>query len=296
MQGIPGTSIAWGAWGGIGMAAGDSAVIRRLEHVGVASMQPAVGLEALAVVLRPAIASGTLVMAAAVKWERVLSGSRQRMHFYGELAMDHQPVVNAAKAVEKEAGSALLYPLAEGVQAGPVAARPTMEELHEKVATVVSSTLGKAVGGEEPLLAAGLDSLGAVEVRRSLAALSGLDLPATLVFDYPTVNAIATQLAAAMPQVAPDEVQQGAVAADGAVVSMQAQLARTVRPVQATSAAPSVAEVLMKVQSAVEGVLGRDDIAPNAPLMATGLDSLGTIELRKELTRYEYPVNPKACV
>ena len=42
---------------------------------------------------------------------------------------------------------------------------------------------------------AGLDSLGAVELRNALSARFG-DLPATLVFDYPTVDALSTYLAA----------------------------------------------------------------------------------------------------
>jgi hypothetical protein len=41
---------------------------------------------------------------------------------------------------------------------------------------------------------AGLDSLGAVELKNSLATRYSLDLPATLTFDYPTVAALAAYI------------------------------------------------------------------------------------------------------
>ncbi len=49
---------------------------------------------------------------------------------------------------------------------------------------------------DEPLMEAGLDSIGAVELRNSVASKYGIDLPATISFDQPTVRALADYLAA----------------------------------------------------------------------------------------------------
>jgi hypothetical protein len=52
-------------------------------------------------------------------------------------------------------------------------------------------------------MAAGLDSLGAVELRNSLEGRLGMALPSTLVFDYPTVAAIAGFIADSLTAAGP---------------------------------------------------------------------------------------------
>ncbi len=59
---------------------------------------------------------------------------------------------------------------------------------------MVRTVLGANVGIHDPLMAAGLDSLGATELRNALQRVTGVALPATLVFDHPTVAALTTHI------------------------------------------------------------------------------------------------------
>lgn len=67
---------------------------------------------------------------------------------------------------------------------------PKPQVVKSKVAEVVRRMLGDSITEDQPLMEAGLDSLGAVELRSSLAIAFGLDLPATLTFDYPSIAAL----------------------------------------------------------------------------------------------------------
>lgn len=82
----------------------------------------------------------------------------------------------AASAFQAATGTA-------AAAAPPVSGVPAMgvEEVSQLVQRTVEAVLGEAVDSQEPLMAAGLDSLGATEVRNSLQTSLSLELPATLV-------------------------------------------------------------------------------------------------------------------
>ena len=87
------------------------------------------------------------------------------------------------------------------VTRAPVAASgaPAGGAVLAKVAAIVATVLGSDVGNDQPLMTAGLDSLGAVELRNALAAAFGTELLPTVTLDYPTVSALAGHIAQLLP-------------------------------------------------------------------------------------------------
>ena len=70
------------------------------------------------------------------------------------------------------------------------------ENLVAEVTSIVQSVVGTAPALNQPLMEAGLDSLGAVELKNALGSRYNIsDLPASLIFDYSSVDALAKYLA-----------------------------------------------------------------------------------------------------
>ena len=101
----------------------------------------------------------------------------------------------------------------DGVARQSLLALPTPEQaaflradLEQRLVALLGFPAGTRIEPHRALRDLGLDSLLSVSLRNALAAGYGLELPATLVFDHPTLTALADHLLGLiMPQVAPAE-------------------------------------------------------------------------------------------
>ena len=114
------------------------------------------------------------------------------------IAIDH-PTIAALSAFisSKVPAAALATPAAEESSQDTVPVALRAESVRAAVTASVADILGAgatALEPSQPLLEAGLDSLGAVELRNSLQSRFGVQLPATAVIDYPSVNALSAFL------------------------------------------------------------------------------------------------------
>lgn len=196
-------SVQFGAWKGAGMAAATSG---KVEAMGLGVLTPSSGLAALHGLLRQhAAAQLPQVAMTPVDWPVFLEGLPTLAPYFGAFAhlkAAMEGIGAASDGTVEPSGQYTAGSMPTGAAAaaaGMSAERRTAFAL-EEVEAAAAAIMGVAPALSESLMAAGLDSLGAVELRNSLEGRLGMSLPPTLVFDYPTTSAIASFIAASLSE------------------------------------------------------------------------------------------------
>lgn len=183
--GMPATAINWGPWGEVGMAA-NSQVEANAKASGVHLIDPQVGLGWFAQVLESnPVQRGLMV----IDWAALANMSGSIPAFLSEL--DVKASVGVDADLQKMADE-----FRTNLADAPIDERTPMliEMICEQIKRVMGLDESDTINPNQPLQELGLDSLMAVELRNILCALIGKQLPATLMFKYPTVSSLSTFL------------------------------------------------------------------------------------------------------
>jgi myxalamid-type polyketide synthase MxaE and MxaD len=190
--GLPAVSINWGPWAQVGLAATQSNRGQRVAGQGVTNLSPEQGLEAL----------GRLMKSSAAQVGVVSVDLRQWREFFPTVA--DSPFLSLLPREERRGGSKKPSQLRAALAAEEPGRRQAMltEHLREQVARVLRLEPAR-IDPSVPFGSLGLDSLMGLEVRNRLEANLGLRLPATLLWAYPTLAALAPHLLSKLELQAP---------------------------------------------------------------------------------------------
>ncbi|MQY09718.1 type I polyketide synthase [Actinomadura macrotermitis] len=184
--GLPAQALAWGLWDLDGGMAGALGGADRARHSrgGMLAMPPEQGLEVFD-------AAGRTGLPAVVPIRLDLAGLRAEE----QLPEIFHALVPATRrrAADASAGSAALRSLLAGLPETEWSGA-LLAIVRRQAAAVLGYARGEDIEPDRAFRELGVDSLAAVELRNGVAEATGLRLPATLVFDYPTPAVLAGHL------------------------------------------------------------------------------------------------------
>lgn len=183
-QNIPAFSINWGPWSSSGMAA--TVDLSRRNSNGMGMISPAEGVRLMEQIL---FGTETQVGVLPISWKPFIK------QFPGG---DIPPLYShfSAGRIETnqdEQGKPELLEILEKIEETERLEQVT-EYLKGQTVRVLGMESDTVIDITQPLQSMGLDSLMAIELKNALDGAVGKKLPATMVFNYPTIEALATHL------------------------------------------------------------------------------------------------------
>lgn len=184
IQGRPALSVSWGPWAEVGMAA--TLERRRWTKQGMEPIVPEQGVQVLDQALRRATTHLTVLP---IDWAVFLRSSNQPP-LLAEIARETQAKSKVKSTAATE--PMLLQKLAE---ASPDQHRHiVIDHIRDQARMVFGLSPDYPIDQRQSFNELGLDSLMAVELRNALNNSVKSSLPATLLFDYPTMETLADYL------------------------------------------------------------------------------------------------------
>ncbi|WP_405958077.1 SDR family NAD(P)-dependent oxidoreductase [Streptomyces phaeochromogenes] len=205
-EGLPAVSLAWGPWESGMTETLNSVDSARLRRIGIAPLRRVEGLAAL-----DAAVGGDAAVILPMRVDPTALGDHNAGDRIPEVlrslaaparATALTSGMNAANGVnEPDPRLQATATLAERLAGTSRSERTAV--LADVVRTDIAAVLGHgetaAIAFDRSFRELGFDSLSAVELRNRLTAATGLRLPATVVFDHPTPQALAAHLGREMP-------------------------------------------------------------------------------------------------
>ncbi|MCC6166767.1 MAG: KR domain-containing protein, partial [Caldilineaceae bacterium] len=195
-QGLPGLSINWGLWSEVGAITKLGEHSRqRLHTLGVGSIAPEQGVAAFVGLLFSQTVQAGVVPVDWPAYFRAMPHA-ERTAFLSEVGRRVQAAPAQAEKTETAPEQSLAQQLAELHPSKR--RRRLLEHVQRQAHTILGLDPGQTVDTHQPLSELGLDSLMSLEIRNRLGSSLHTDLPATLLFDYPTVEALTDYLGQAV--------------------------------------------------------------------------------------------------
>ncbi|MEU4588423.1 type I polyketide synthase [Kitasatospora aureofaciens] len=193
-RGLPARSLAWGLWQqDRGMAGAlDEATLGRMRRAGLLPLSPQDGLA-----LFDAALAGAEPTSLPVRLDpaALRQAGPDLPPLLRGLAGPSAVPANRPDAAAADGLKQRLAGLSDAERE-----RALLDLVRAQVAVVLGHSAPAAIGADRAFGDLGFDSLTAVELRNRLTSASGLRLPATLVFDYPTAAELARYLDAELPR------------------------------------------------------------------------------------------------
>ena len=184
-QGLPATSIAYGTWGGGGMATKLSDnTISHLAQFGMSPLLPAHGLS----LLQEAVMSErTVTVAASLNLEKLRS--------YHEELGGIPPLLEMLSDSNKKVDSHTWDLEKVLSETDPkLHSRIVLDSVRDVVAKALGYVQGKDIDVTRSLNELGIDSLNSLQIRNHLTAVTGIPLPVNIASQHPTIAALSDSL------------------------------------------------------------------------------------------------------